>query len=140
MGQINQNTRFLGVDSSKVNLVEKKDGVNNAKTEYYTAEEIAEASKPYKVYTALLSQSGTNNPTANVFENTISSHLTWVRDSFGIYESNESFKIEKTIVFISRTSNSNIHATISESTFKIIITAPDDDLLKFMPIEIRVYN
>jgi hypothetical protein len=37
---INNNTRFLGVDSTKVNLTEKKDSINNAVTEYYTAEEI----------------------------------------------------------------------------------------------------
>lgn len=40
---INVNTRFLGVDSSKVNLVEKKDGVNNSKQEYYTIEDISNA-------------------------------------------------------------------------------------------------
>ena len=40
---INNNTRFLGVDSSKVNLTEKKDALNNAVTEYYTAEQIGAA-------------------------------------------------------------------------------------------------
>lgn len=38
---INNNTRFLGVDSSKVNLTEKKDALNNAVTQYYTAEEVS---------------------------------------------------------------------------------------------------
>jgi hypothetical protein len=37
---INNNTKFLGVDSTKVDLTEKKDALNNAITEYYTAEEI----------------------------------------------------------------------------------------------------
>jgi hypothetical protein len=37
---ITANTRFLGVDSTKVNLTEKKDSINNAVTGYYTAEEI----------------------------------------------------------------------------------------------------
>lgn len=40
---ININTRFLGVDSTKVDLTEKKDAINNAKTEYYTAQEIVDA-------------------------------------------------------------------------------------------------
>lgn len=38
---INNNTRFLGIDSTKVNLIEKKDSVNNSIAEYFTAEEIA---------------------------------------------------------------------------------------------------
>jgi hypothetical protein len=35
------NIKFLGVNSNKVDLVEKKDSRNNGVTEYYTAEEIA---------------------------------------------------------------------------------------------------
>jgi hypothetical protein len=38
----------------------------------------------YKVYTALMIQSGTDDPTANVLENTIGS-LTWARQNPGIY-------------------------------------------------------
>lgn len=37
---IDTNTRFLGVDSSKVDLSEKKDRVNNSKTEYYSLQDI----------------------------------------------------------------------------------------------------
>jgi hypothetical protein len=40
---INNNTRFLGVDSTKVNLTEKKDALNNAITEYYTLEDFKPA-------------------------------------------------------------------------------------------------
>jgi hypothetical protein len=46
--------RFLGVNSSLVNLIEKKDSTNNEKTEYYSLDDI----RGYKVYTALLTQSG----------------------------------------------------------------------------------
>lgn len=38
---INNNTRFLGIDSTKVNLTEKKDSVNNSIAQYFTAEEIS---------------------------------------------------------------------------------------------------
>jgi len=38
---INNNTRFLGIDSTKVNLIEKKDSVNNSVAEYFTADEIS---------------------------------------------------------------------------------------------------
>ena len=40
---IDNNTRFLGIDSTKVNLIEKKDEQNNAVAAYFTAEEIAKA-------------------------------------------------------------------------------------------------
>jgi hypothetical protein len=49
--------RFLGVNSSLVDLVEKKDSTNNEKTEYYSLDDI----RGYKVYTALLTQSGEDN-------------------------------------------------------------------------------
>ena len=40
---IDNNTRFLGIDSTKVNLIEKKDEQNNAVSAYFTAEEMAKA-------------------------------------------------------------------------------------------------
>lgn len=37
---LDTNTRFLGVDSSKVDLIEKKGSLNNSKTEYYSLQDI----------------------------------------------------------------------------------------------------
>jgi len=37
---INNNTRFLGIDSTKVNLIEKKDELNNSVAAYYTIDEM----------------------------------------------------------------------------------------------------
>jgi len=54
MSIISNEMRFLGVNSSLVNLIEKKDSTNNEKTEYYSLDDI----RGYKVYTALLTQSG----------------------------------------------------------------------------------
>ncbi len=42
-------------------------------------------SRPYKVYTALLSQTGTSNPVATVLENTLGGAVTVVRNSLGLY-------------------------------------------------------
>jgi hypothetical protein len=39
----------------------------------------------YKKYVALLTQIGTNNPVADVLENTLGGTLTWTRQSTGIY-------------------------------------------------------
>ena len=36
-------------------------------------------SRPYKVYTALLTQSGTNAPVATVLENTLGGEIVWSR-------------------------------------------------------------
>jgi hypothetical protein len=57
MSIISNEMRFLGVNSSLVNLIEKKDSTNNEKTEYYSLDDI----RGYKVYTALLTQSGEDN-------------------------------------------------------------------------------
>jgi hypothetical protein len=57
MSIISNEMRFLGVNSSLVNLIEKKDSTNNDKTEYYSLDDI----RGYKVYTALLTQSGEDN-------------------------------------------------------------------------------
>ena len=45
----------------------------------------AVAARPYKVYTALLSQTGTNAPTATVLENTLGTTITWTRAAVGVY-------------------------------------------------------
>lgn len=43
------------------------------------------AARPYKVYTALLTQSGTSAPVATVLENTLGGSVIWTRDDVGIY-------------------------------------------------------
>lgn len=39
----------------------------------------------YKLYTALITQTGTNNPVINELQNTLGETATWTRDSTGIY-------------------------------------------------------
>ena len=41
---------------------------------------------PYKVYTALLSQSGTDAPVATVLENTLGGDIVWTRTDIGKYK------------------------------------------------------
>lgn len=43
------------------------------------------SARPYKVYSALISQTGTNNPTLNVLENTLGTTVTATRSSEGFY-------------------------------------------------------
>ena len=62
-------------------------------------------SRPYKVYTALLSQSGTNAPVATVLENTLGGTVVWSRGSVGLYigtlDNGFSSTLSKVIIFIS---------------------------------------
>jgi hypothetical protein len=47
--------------------------------------EVYNALRPYKVYTALVSQSGTDVPTSIILENTFGQTPTWVRADAGQY-------------------------------------------------------
>lgn len=57
--------------------------------------------RPYKVYVALLSQTGTSAPTVTVLENTLSGTVVWTRSSSGVYLGTLSgaFTANKTVAF-----------------------------------------
>jgi hypothetical protein len=109
----------------------------------------------YKVYTALLTQTGTDAPVATVLENTIG-NIIWSYDSEGIYkaESIGNFTESKTVVFISSGSNysnfPSFYPTVypGNNDYFYITTAAIENppnyntnsSLLMTPIEIRVYN
>ena len=113
--------------------------------------------RPYKVYTALLTQTGTNDPSASVLENTLGEELAWTRDFTGSYFVTASSNIftEKTAVF---TPNFVMYLSVAGDdpnyvnawyyglpTNTIYVSSgngPDaaDGQLSNHPIEIRVYN
>ena len=78
-----------------------------------TAQDVADlGGLPYKVYTALLTQSGTNAPVATVLENTIDATLLWTYIGVGNYllslpsfPSGSPFIVGKTFVHIGNTTN-----------------------------------
>lgn len=74
-------TRFIGI-APTVNLTEKKSALINSETQPYTIDDITNVVKPYKVYTALLTQTGDSSITqvgaGNILEG--------VRYSFAEYE------------------------------------------------------
>lgn len=138
--------KFLGVDSTLVDLTERKDSFNNNKTEYFSIEEI----KGYKVYTALLTQSGENDPVVTVLENTIG-NLSFNYWGEGVYEisCNGLFVEDKTwytTVIISSITNNIMNGEMEwRNANKIRIAtylegALADGVLGNTPIEIRVYN
>jgi len=57
MANVPDTTRFIGF-SNRVNLRERKSNVANAESQAYTMQDITDTIRPYKVFTALLSQSG----------------------------------------------------------------------------------
>jgi hypothetical protein len=104
--------------------------------------------RPYKVYTALLTQSGTDAPVATVLENTLGYAITFNYQGVGMYSVNENpFDINKTFCLLNQfggnigTYNSAIN--IEEGAI-VLRTSLDgvayDTLLQSTPIEIRVYN
>ena len=107
---------------------------------------------PYKVYTALLTQTGTNAPTATVLENTLGGTIVWSRNGLGAYSGTLSgvFTTNKTYVSVEigelltgYGDNVTIYkqSTINEVALTTIKTNTNSDgVLKNSPLEIRVYN
>ena len=114
------------------------------------------AAPKYKVYTALLSQSGTADPTVIVLENTMVNPVTVARASAGNYTVTcndfNFFTVNKTAISaISPNANGPIIRTAvnNPTTFRIntvnnSITQPysvlSDDILNLSMVEVRVYN
>ena len=63
------------------------------------------SARPYRVYTALISQEGTSAPTATVLENTLGGTVVWSRSNVGVYvgtlENGFSSTLSKVRIFIS---------------------------------------
>jgi hypothetical protein len=105
---------------------------------------------PYKVYTALLSQSGTNDPTVTVLQNTFASYFSWVRTSTGVYTgtlTNAFSTANKNYVSLTQNYNEKQGIEVGSSNTAIIRTSeagtsplPGDSSLTNTPVEIRVYN
>lgn len=106
-------------------------------------------SRPYKVYTALLNQSGTDAPVATVLENTLGGDVIWSYSSIGIYNAvtNGFFTLNKTIGFFSYSlsQGDEIFMTVKSTDINTIelinrtSTTSVQDMFSGQ-IEIRVYN
>jgi len=115
---------------------------------------LKEAATPkYKVYTALLSQTGTDAPVATVLENTIGG-IVWTYIGPGEYQGTlfGEFPINKTFVIIggpfSGGNNGYCFAGYYDINGVVVYSAggpnkildAGNNILEFTPIEIRVYN
>jgi hypothetical protein len=112
------------------------------------------SSLPYKVYTALLTQEGTNPPTAQVLQNTLGIDITYEYSDLGTYIIRLSDFVDVTKLYI------NVQGTANNSDSTLIFNASTsgmidtifltsillqnsfpyaDSIVSNAPLEIRVY-
>jgi hypothetical protein len=116
--------------------------------QYYDGTRWVEFGHPkYKVYSALLTQTGTNAPTATVLENTIGA-IVWARSATGIYTATLSTAFTSNKTWYVLTNNiDETHLYRIDATSTSVVTvwsfqaggSPTDGELTLTPIEIRVY-
>ena len=108
---------------------------------------------PYKIYTALLTQSGTNNPTVIVLENTLGGVPVWTRHAEGVFYGTLTgvFAEDKTAIFTGFNLSGNfgdaigiisrrLSSDIIEVLTGVLGDVPYDGYLFKNMIEIRVYT
>ena len=105
--------------------------------------------RPYKVYTAIIQQSGTNAPVATVLENTLGGTLVWGRTSAGVYTGTltGAFAFNKTVCFATSASANATNKKgigITNANFVTLratnsVDVESDGVVGGLSIEIRVY-
>jgi hypothetical protein len=85
---------------------------------------------PYKVYTALLNQSGTDAPVATILQNTLDGTPVWTRISAGIYHCTltDAFPKNKTFCNVTYGANNGIAPLIPQ--FGYYITSDINSILE----------
>ena len=101
------------------------------------------ATTGYKVYTALLTQTGTSAPVATVLENTLGGTIVWGRSVTGVYSATltGAFTNNKTAVFVTnRLSTDVLRIYRGDENIVYVESSNGDGNLLNNTIEIRVYN
>lgn len=88
----------VGLDNNGNDLLDAEEVTSS---EYLCNPDAADFS--YQSYASLISQSGTDDPTTSVLENSLNLEIVWVRESTGRYLGtlNRSIDIGKTVIFFS---------------------------------------
>ena len=103
----------------------------------------------YKVYRALLTQTGTDAPLPIVLENTLSGDLTWSYNAAGSYGATlvGEFTADKTFIFIGQVAPDTVVSTnrldvdtVTVKTYDISSAGLTDSRLQSNSLEIRVYD
>ena len=132
--------RLIGTDGDILANYATKNFTISALKAFINADAI-----PYKSYVALLSQSGTDDPTATQLSNSTTYTYTWTRGSGGEYSvttDGDAFTENKTIVFLNGGSAENNHDIawnrISNTEIQIL-THNSDGKLTNASFEVRIY-
>lgn len=97
-----------------------------ASDEVIVKSQLDSAARPYKVYTALLSQTGTSAPVATVLENTLGGTVVWTRNSVGNYSAT------LTGAFTFNKSWGNITLSTNVVSYSATITNTNDDTMNLL--------
>lgn len=126
------------------------DSANNNDTKNFSVQEVYDFVKPYKVYVALLNQSGTDAPTAIVLENTLGANIVWTYNGVGQYTGTLSgaFTSNKTVCFATLgnwntfVTNVALERTNNNSVSLLTFLPNDNTYNEFnnLSVEIRVYQ
>jgi len=121
-------------------------------TKNFTVGDVVNAGLGYKVYSALLTQAGTDNPTVDELKNNTTATMTWTRVGVGQYRctaSSNVFTTNKTQVFVNVGTAPNGPGSFVEwntntsyveiNTYNISGTS-SDDLIDKGSLEIRIYS
>jgi hypothetical protein len=156
MPNVPLDTRFIGI-AADVNLTERKSAVINQQTAPYTMQDIVDTAGggSYLKYVALLTQLGSNAPTAIVLENSLGGDITYDYTSQGTYTLILPIMYISGKLWFSATPNSNDSECIINyrdtfpsgaisDTMKIYTLEPTtagyiDNALYNTSIEIRIY-
>lgn len=129
--------------------------INPTKT--FRIQEVVDAALGYKVYTALLTQTGVNPPVATVLKNTTGGTIAFAYDNVGVYRAvitGANFTANKTAVFITtgltgvapNPADRQLVPTVTSNT-EVTLTnletgsaATTDELGETTTIEIRIYS
>ena len=118
---------------------------NDNATQNFLVSDLINLIRPYKVYTALLTQSGENAPVPTILQNTIG-NISWEYLEPGVYfaTSDGLFTLNKTIIFPGNAQTSiGVSYPASINAIELDMNNPiarQDDELFNTPFEIRVYN
>jgi len=101
------------------------------------------AKRPYKIYTAILNQTGTDAPVATVTENTLGGTVVWSYVGVGDYQATltSAYTVNKTWLYPSNTvlQSADSFAMLRLDANTVQISCMSNNNLSDFPIEIRIY-
>lgn len=115
-------------------------------TKNFKIGDVVQVGNGFKCYTALINQTGTNNPTAIELKNDTEATMTWTRTSNGEYKvtaNSNIFTVNKTIVFLNGGSAENNHDIAwnrLSDTEVAVLTHNSDNKLTNASFEVKIYS